>query len=654
MSRAHVSDAVDAGLIDRDLFVDRVVWRVQRDDAFGTLPVTLIYMVVFMFLVMYHLQIWNRQEMERGLEAWISGAGEEHLGTNMHNINDVYSYAEWIQQAGTGAIFGSQRAMPGTVSRYKQLRVASTSFLVGDALLKQRRYPNDAELESWMMTGEEGQKVLEANPDANGVSLLAARAQMQHLTDIVWYDDDTSDLTVLFATYSERAKMYAFTEIDVPMGNHGYVRPRVTSTAVLIEPYPQVWVFVLDALYILLILHPMYTETKDMVASLRLGCGEFLDYWNLWNIVDWVSIMMGLVNIGIWCGCIIRMNNPVLHNLLTDDGHLKPASVEMTQADNKEILDALMSISDLIFVFHITVAVNTMSIVAKFFKAFQANPRLQVVTKTLTSASTDIIHFFIVFGTIFLSFALIGHVLFGSDIVQFYTIGSSLNTGVTVLMGDFSWYVDLSDSRDYLPSGTPRLLLTFWFIIYMFFVLLVLLNMLLAVILERYTDVNSVIKGNEKLAPTLWAQTRRYFKRMNETKGFVPLYLIQKDLENDNEPAHPDQVVTVQSLMEAFPKMKQEQANWMMNMLLTEKKHKMEEETEDEATVRLKRTERFVQRIAEELHVVTLGISDCSTRISDVESRLSQIGLSEESPEREQRFVPPQDERTSGRNPADL
>merc|ERR1719272_2891234 len=72
--------------------------------------------------------------------------------------------------------------------------------------------------------------------------------------------------------------------------------------------------------------------------------------------------------------------------------------------------------------------------------------------------------------------------------------------------------------------------------------------------------------------------------------------------------------VTADSLLEAFPKMKREQADWLMTWLRSEKKYKLEEEQEDETTVRMKRTERFVQRIAEELHIVTLGAAILACR----------------------------------------
>merc|ERR1712196_19091 len=96
--------------------------------------------------------------------------------------------------------------------------------------------------------------------------------------------------------------------------------------------------------------------------------------------------------------------------------------------------------------------------------------------------------------------------------------------------------------------------LIMWFVIYMFFVLLVMLNMLLAIILERYTEVAHHLTSRAD-ARTLWNQSMRFVKRRLETRGHIPLYKIRRLLENDADPAHPAKVVTDQSLMEAFPGM---------------------------------------------------------------------------------------------------
>ena len=128
-------------------------------------------------------------------------------------------------------------------------------------------------------------------------------------------------------------------------------------------------------------------------------------------------------------------------------------------------------------------AVVTVGIVLRFFKAFRANLRLNVVTMTLLNAAEEIFHFFIVFFTIFICFATIAHVLFGNDIAEFSSIVQSLKTSFNTLMGDFGWYTDFSGnelSSEFLPSGIPQLFLLIWFFSYMVFVLLLLMNMLMA------------------------------------------------------------------------------------------------------------------------------------------------------------------------------
>lgn len=48
-------------LVDRELFKTWVAWRQNRDDAFQTLPLAVTYLLVFVMVVMTHLQIAGRE-----------------------------------------------------------------------------------------------------------------------------------------------------------------------------------------------------------------------------------------------------------------------------------------------------------------------------------------------------------------------------------------------------------------------------------------------------------------------------------------------------------------------------------------------------------------------------------------------------------------
>lgn len=605
--------------VERSFFVDRVVWRVNRDDAFATLPLTGLYLILFMILVVYHLQIWRRQELERGIEAWIDNQAENYYGPYFKDhVYSAASFGLWLNSSGLPGILGDVRNSSGI-----EVRLGITNIVVGDLLLKQRHGENYEYKEIWLINGKPGLEYLANHPHENPPNYAqAARATSNWALDSKngWVGDSTKELELQICTYNNQGEMYGITDILVPLDRYGFVRPRIKAKTVLIFAYPNKAVIIADALYIFLMVYIMYIELKDMCGAIRLGWHEFIDYWTPWNSVDWTAIFLGFVNIALWIYCIIVMGASSLHDPLNDDNKMKSNKnlMDLKPSQLVTMHDDLKAVAFSFFLLHIAVALTTIFVVVRFFKAFQANPRLQTVTMTLAVVATDVFHFFFVFMTIFASFAVIGHVLFGSDITKFYTLASSFNTGLTVLMGEFDWYVDLTTSPDTLPSGMPRIFLTLWFVIYMFFVLLVMLNMLLAIILERYSEVAYALSTRSD-ARTLPQQTRRFVRRMLETRGFIPLMKIRHELENDADPAHKPAVVTKDSLKDAFPGMKDGQAAWIMQFLITELKEQSLGTKDDEAANRSKRTERFVQSIAEELHTIGAAVSDCKDRMTRLE-----------------------------------
>merc|ERR1740117_2464064 len=133
--------------------------------------------------------------------------------------------------------------------------------------------------------------------------------------------------------------------------------------------------------------------------------------------------------------------------------------------------------------------------------------------------------------TVFLPFMVIGHVLFGTDISDFSTLFSSITVGISILMGDCDWYNGITEDNMYpLPSGTSKLVLFAWFCVFNFLVLLVMLNMLLAVVLQPYTCVAEQVVESD---PSLWPQMTNYITFRRETRGFMTLEDILGGLGND-------------------------------------------------------------------------------------------------------------------------
>lgn len=65
-------------------------------------------------------------------------------------------------------------------------------------------------------------------------------------------------------------------------------------------------------------------------------------------------------------------------------------------------------------------------------------PRLGVVTRALQQAGPDLLHFFLVAGSVFICYCMMGFLIFGNSLHWFATFGASLNTCFNMLLGEFA------------------------------------------------------------------------------------------------------------------------------------------------------------------------------------------------------------------------
>jgi hypothetical protein len=608
-----------AAPVTRNLMVDSLKETISRDDAFRTLPSTLMYISIFTFLAVVHLKIYERQQLERGLEAWMESYGSQFLGPYLGSVADISGMFGWLVASGIPAVLGECRSdFRGTGD--VTCPVGTRSVLVGDIALKQKkRDGSDASV--WLLHSEQSLAHLQLNP---GDYLGAAIETSNHLHQIErWADEDTTDLELCFATYGVRSQLFGVTCSTVRMDDFGYVSPFSSAQAVVTSPYPQeiyisIIYLVFDGLYIVFIITPLYNELKDIFHAVRLsGCADGINsYWGFWNAVDWLSIVTGIVSITLWFFCCQAMWTDSITGIVVEDGQgkiLAPGVMGLPVVALEQLHEDFKSIISLFNIMRITMGCTACTIMMKFFKAFQANARLRVVTNTMSKAASDIVHFSVVFISVFLVFALTGHIFFGNDLKEFRDLPSSIDTCFITLMGGFEWYATASESDQGLASGMPNGLLVAWFWLYMIFVLMILLNMLLAIILDHYTELVGQIKMDIDV-PALWEQAFRYIAHVKKTKAHIPLTHLLTLVQDDDAECHTEDNVTTSSLQEAFPEMTSDQAEHLMEWLQAEAKKKMFEK-EDEIMARLKALAAHVDTVDEDLNVVKLNAAVCTSRL---------------------------------------
>ena len=80
-----------------------------------------------------------------------------------------------------------------------------------------------------------------------------------------------------------------------------------------------------------------------------------------------------------------------------------------------------------------------LSYLMNFFKALSLHPRLSFISETMALAWDSLGPFFFVFFVVYLAFAQMGNLLFGSEMESFIGLSASLVTLFNMLLGDFDW-----------------------------------------------------------------------------------------------------------------------------------------------------------------------------------------------------------------------
>jgi len=132
---------------------------------------------------------------------------------------------------------------------------------------------------------------------------------------------------------------------------------------------------------------------------------------------------------------------------------------------------------------------------AGFFTAFKAQPKLGVVAGTLESSVIDIIHFLIVLLPTFVGYAISGCLIFGRRLGEFATVQSSIFACFKMLLeGEYDW-PNLSEEHFYTSM--------IWVWSFMLLLVMLMLNMVLAIVMDIYTDTRKQSGTSETVWQTL-------------------------------------------------------------------------------------------------------------------------------------------------------
>lgn len=336
-----------------------------------------------------------------------------------------------------------------------------------------------------------------------------------------WLREDTKRVRLTMATFNPEYGLLTHTGVNFWFDRGSLAQKRVEMMSLWFDPYAVTWDQILamvlfDCIWLMMVGYMFITEAQDIVRVLRVGDGPHFynslwdDYVSLWNMVDWISIIISLTIVSLFG--VMMTNSMRIGAALKVLLEAEVNSPELTQAvylplvsDFYAKLENALAVERML---RFQLVLYPLVVMMRLFKSFSAQARLAVVTDTMISAYQDLLHFFIVYFGVFFCLCIASVFFFGQDLPDFATFWRAVHTSFRMMFGDWNW-----DSMEQVRRGVAMI----WFSITMMLMVVVLLQMLLAIIMDNYMKVKKKV-SDPSLAPSMFKQIREMHRRRVQYK----------------------------------------------------------------------------------------------------------------------------------------
>eukprot|EP00929_Paragymnodinium_shiwhaense_P057131 TRINITY_DN2858_c0_g2_i1.p1 TRINITY_DN2858_c0_g2~~TRINITY_DN2858_c0_g2_i1.p1 ORF type:complete len:904 (-),score=199.62 TRINITY_DN2858_c0_g2_i1:219-2930(-) len=415
--------------------------------------------------------------------------------------------------------------------------------------------------------------------------LDSAMQTLSQLESNNWLDDATLQVVIRLFVYNPDLDVYVKTDVNVFFAPSGELVPFVTVSSFLGDPYGAgaAGLMTMEICWVVLWLQIIGNTVLTAVKG-KGGPKAFVK--NPWSYLEILTILGGLAVVIVWFYYVDRLQvikKKIMHTVdVNPNMESTAADVAVFQGHRDNMLTNLSDFLDDLDTFRWIWSCYTLFIMLRFFKAFEAQPRLAIVTHTVVGCSSDFIHFFIVFTSIFFSFTVSGMFLFGHRLMEWADPFLACTECLRILFGDFDW--------DELGEEYP-LTAFLWFVGFMVLVFNIMFNMVLAIIMDTY----GAVKTHTSTAPPFWESLSNLLLKERRHLGLPEVIAVLEKVE-DRE------FIGVNYLKELVPEMSQEQAD----TIVTDTDKVVS--NEDDTGLSLSDATRLVVKVYDNVHRVSQQI----------------------------------------------
>ncbi|MEW5311378.1 MAG: hypothetical protein WDW38_003099 [Sanguina aurantia] len=330
----------------------------------------------------------------------------------------------------------------------------------------------------------------------------------------LYLDPHTRELSVEIVTYNAPLKIFSYFQAVFEFSEGGSIDVTHRLNTVKVEVYdaPEDWVRLAFEILLSAWICAFLGGNLWLMAQAQTQHRNALRFFTSgWNVVEFISNGMMFSCMIMWWVWVrsyakafdISIRYDVYLELTPTANFLalSHSGDGMSAANNHT--QQLRELVDLLNLYFVLNGINILLLIARVLMRMDFQPRLGVVTRSLRLAGPDLLHFAMVAGMVFIGYAMMAHLIFGNAVEAFQTFGSSINCCFEILLGNIDVNKELR-ALGGLQSAAGALF--FWS--YELLVFMVLLNFLLAIIVDAFSETKDKTHETVSMHTELYALLR--------------------------------------------------------------------------------------------------------------------------------------------------
>ncbi|XP_062852318.1 polycystin-2 [Trichomycterus rosablanca] len=289
-----------------------------------------------------------------------------------------------------------------------------------------------------------------------------AAKQLQELKTNLWLDRGTRAAFLDFSVYNGNVNLFCIVRLLVEFPATGGAVTSWQFQTVRLMRYVSSWDHFVGLCEVVFCFFVLYYLVQE---ALEIQLHRLRYFRSLWNCLDVLIVTLSVpaVIMNIYRTSAV---NSRLRYLL----------------ENHSTYANFSSLANLQVQFNNLAAVIVFLAWVKLFKFINFNKTMNQLSTTVSRCAKDLLGFAIMFFIVFLAYAQLAYLVFGTQLNDFSTFQACIFTQFRIILGDF----DFSELEQ-----ANRVLGPIYFTTFVFFMFMILLNMFLAIINDTYAEVKA-------------------------------------------------------------------------------------------------------------------------------------------------------------------